>query len=401
MFLDGTGAEVDWIVGYGPPPEKFQEKLTKILAGGETFKDLSAAYAKNPKDAAAVFKLARKWADRYDTAKTTALYRDVIALDPDGKACDYTNEYTKVTVPYTEFAALQVAAQVISGPKPDVKPLRDFIAKYPTSPLMKDAYGRMAGYYGRTAPKEEAGPFFEEYAAKYPEDPAVLDQWLSRIVRDKGPYDKGAELAEKIQRMRLNPSIPDSFQTVADFYWAKGDKEKAEEVYGKSFMEKQAFNLAYGMIFYADYWIDKDANKESAEAMVETALAIQPKNSDVKQQAAGIYIKLNKDDKALAIFGPAFAEKNNGDADALSMYASFWSRQGKNLDDALAAAKKAVDLKPAQYYNWMTLSRVQEKLKNVPEAVKALEKAIELAPESIKDNYKKNLEKLKADKAKK
>jgi hypothetical protein len=49
----------------------------------------------------------------------------------------------------------------------------------------------------------------------------------------------------------------------------------------------------------------------------------------------------------------------------------------------------------------VALSGVQEKLKNGAEAVKALEKAIELAPESIKDYYRKNLEKLKAETAKK
>jgi tetratricopeptide (TPR) repeat protein len=351
MFLGPEGAEVDWIVGYGPPPEKFQEKLDMILAGGETFKDLSAAYAKNPKDAATVFKLARKWAARFDNAKTTALYKEVIALDPEGNAGTYTNESTKVTVPYTEFAALQIATQAISGAKPDMKPVRDFMAKYPKSLLIKDAYSRMADYFGRSAAKDEAASFFEEYAGKFPEDPAILDQWLARIVRDKGPFDKGAELAEQIQKVRRNPSIPDANQNVADFYLAKGDKEKAEDVYGKSFMENQVSRLASNLIYYANYWIGKDANKESAQAMAEKALVLQPDNAYFMQQVAGIYVKLSQDDKALALFGPAYAMKNEKDANALSSYASFWSGQGKNLDGALAAAKKAVELKPAQYYN--------------------------------------------------
>ena len=40
-------------------------------------------------------------------------------------------------------------------------------------------------------------------------------------------------------------------------------------------------------------------------------------------------------------------------------------------------------------------------MKNSAEAVKAMERVIELAPESLKDYYKKALEKLKADAAKK
>jgi len=401
MFLDGDGTEVDWVVGYGPPPEEFQEKLAKIVAGGETFKSLSAAYAKNPKDAATAFKLARKWAYRYDYSKAIPLYKEVITLDPDGKAGTYTNEYTKVTVPYTEYAALQVAAQGISANPPSAKPIRDFLAKHPKSPLVKDAYSRMAGFYGRSGTKEEAGSFFEEYAAKFPDDPTVLDQWLARIVKDKGPYEKGAELAEKIQTARRGLTLPDPNQNVAELYMLKGDKDKADDAFGKSYMENQAFTLAYNLIGYADYWIGKDANKESAQAMAEKALAMEPDNAYIMQQVAGVYVKLKLDDKALALFGPAYAGKNEKDAGALSSYASFWSGQGKNLDGALAAAKKAIELKPAQYYNWVTLSGVQEKLKNNTEAVKALEKAIELAPETIKDYYRKNLEKLKGDTAKK
>ncbi len=401
MFLDGNGDEVDWTVGYGPPPEKFQDKLAKIVAGGETFKDLSAARAKSPKDAAVAFKLARKWADRFDNEKTMALYKEVIALDPGGRAGSYTNDRTKVTVPYTEFAALQVAAQGLSANPPTVKPVRDFLAKYPESPLTKDAYGRMSEYYGRTAPKEEAGPFFEEYAARFPEDPAIIEQWLARIIRDKGPYEKGVELSEKIQKARRGPSLPDPYQNVAELYLAKGDKEKADEVYGKSFMENQVYYLAYNLINYANFWAGKDANKESALAMAEKALAMQPDNSYFQQLVAGVYLKLGLEDKAMGLFGPAYAAKNNGDPDALSSYASFWSGQGKNLEGAQAAARRAVELKPAQYYGWVTLSGVLAKTKNPAEAVKAMEKAVELAPESIKEYYKKSLEKLKAEAGKK
>jgi tetratricopeptide (TPR) repeat protein len=371
------------------------------VAGGETFKDLSAAYAKNPKDAAIVFKLARKWGDRSDNAKSMALYKEVIGLDPNGKDGTYTNEYTKVTVPYTEFAALQVAVQGISANPPSAKPIRDFLAKHPKSPLVRDAYARLARYYGRSGTKEEAGPFFEEYAAKFPDDPAVLDQWLARIIKDKGPYEKGAELAEKIQKARRGLSLPDPNQNVAELYLLKGDKDKADDAFGKSYMENQVFTLAYNLIGYANYWIGKDANKDSAQAMAEKALVLQPDDALIMQQIAGIYVKLKLDDKALALFGPAYAKKNDRDANALTSYAEFWSGQGKNLDGALAAAKRAVELKPAAGYGWMTLSGVQEKMKNSAEAVKAMERVIELAPESLKDYYKKALEKLKADAAKK
>lgn len=186
---------------------------------------------------------------------------------------------------------------------------------------------------------EEARAFFEEYAAAFPDDPVILDQWLARIIKDKGPYDKGAELAEKIRKARRSPSSIDPNQNVAELYWAKGDKDKADDVFGKSFMENQVSSLANNLINYANFWIGKSANTDSAPAMAEKALAIQPDN--------GSFIQ------------------------------------------------------PAEWRHWIALSVVQEKKGNTAEAVKSMEKAIELAPASVKDHYKKKLEKLKADMAKK
>jgi len=396
MVLGADGAEVDWFVGYSPPAEKFEDKLQGILTGADTFKVLSAAYAKNPKDAALAFKLARKWSDRFDEAKALEKYKEVIALDPKGKAGTYTQEYYKITVPYTEFAEFSIATSAIGGKKPDVAPVRAFMAKYPNSKLMKQAYGRMAGYYGYTGTKEEAAKFFPEYAAKYSNDASVYSSWLRRIIKDKEPLDKGVELADKIKELTLYNPDPSDYQEIGQLYLLKGDKAKANEVFGKDFMEGQVSNMAYNLISYANFWMDNNDNKESAVAMAETALKLEPENSYILQQVAGIYIKADKEAKALILFGPAYAKKNAAEANNLYGYARFWASQGKNLNDALAAAKKSVELRPGSYYIWSTLGTVYHKMKNYPEAIKATEKAIELAPDSVKETYKKDLDKIKA-----
>ena len=396
MVLDGDGAEVDWSVGYDPPAEKFQASIQKMADGVETFKALSAAYAKNPKDVATVFKIARKWSERYNEEKAIEKYKEVVALDPNGKAGTYTQEYTKITVPYTEFADFSIATAKLMEQKPDMAPVRAFIGKYPKSKLVKQAYSRMAYYYGYQAPKEEAAKFFAEYAEKYPNDPMVLYSWLSRINRDKEPIDKGIELAAEIEELTdFNPE-PGINQLLAQIYTLKGDKAKAEELYGKTFMENQVSSFAFSLVAYSNYWLGQDANKESALAMAETALKLEPDNSYILQQAANAYAKSGKEAKALELYGPAFAKKNAADATSLYSYAGFWARQGKNVNDALAAAKKSVELMPGAYYVWSTLSLVHEKMKNYPEAIKAKEKAIELAPDTVKETFKKDLEKLKA-----
>jgi tetratricopeptide (TPR) repeat protein len=387
---------VDWFVGYGPPPENFQAKLEKVIKGEDTFKAVNDGYAKNPNDAALAFKLARKWSDRFDEVKPIELYKKVIALDPEGKSGSYTNEYTKVTVPYTVMAEYTLATTMPRSVKPDMAPIKAFLAKYPASPMVKNAYGVMAGFYGRQATKDEAAAFFAEYAAKYPEDPYVLQSWLARIVMDKEPMDKGLELAETIERLTQRNPDPYVQQTLGEFYLAKGDKAKVADVFGKDYADGQVQNLGYNLIAYAGFWAAKGENLEHAMAMAETALKLAPENAYFIQQTAGLYVKAGKEDKAMALFGPKWAEVKMTDASALYSYSSFWARQGKNLDSALVAAKKAVELKPAQYYQWANLGDILGKTGDKAGAIAAYQKAIELAPEQAKSMYKPALDKLLA-----
>ena len=105
---------------------------------------------------------------------------------------------------------------------------------------------------------------------------------------------------------------------------------------------------------------------------------------------------MNKEDKALKLYGPEYFKKNITDSNNLWSYANFWARQGKNLDSALEAAKKTVELAPEDYFSWDILSSVYLKQKNFAEAIKASEKALELADSLMKEYLKKRLDQVKA-----
>jgi tetratricopeptide (TPR) repeat protein len=62
---------------------------------------------------------------------------------------------------------------------------------------------------------------------------------------------------------------------------------------------------------------------------------------------------------------------------SLTGYANFWIEQGRNLDSALEAARKSVEL-TSDYYNNYMLANILFKLKKYDEALKAAEKAVEL-----------------------
>jgi tetratricopeptide (TPR) repeat protein len=317
-------------------------------------------------------------------AKSKELYEKVIALDPEGKQGSYTYEYYKATVSYTQAAEFELGQAAAQGRKPDPAPLQAFIKKYPESKLNKGVYTNLGYYYGYQASKEDAGKFFEEYTAKYPDDKDALGGYVERILRDKEPIDKGIALAEKLKEITGYPQNPEYQNNLAQLYVLKGDPAKAEEEYGKDFIEGYVSNAVYALTGYANFWLGQNKNLESVEAMADLAAKLKPDQGYILAQIAGIYGKLNKTDKALALYGPEFAQKNWGDQGMLSSYASFWNRQGTNLDSALAAAKKSVELAP-DYYNNYVLGQVLFKLKKYAEALKPAEKALELVkPMAVK-----------------
>jgi tetratricopeptide (TPR) repeat protein len=79
----------------------------------------------------------------------------------------------------------------------------------------------------------------------------------------------------------------------------------------------------------------------------------------------------------------------------LSSYASFWAGEEKNLESALAAAGKVVELSPANAYYWGVLATVHQKLKNYDAAISAGEKAVDLAEGNRKAFYKNRLDSTK------
>ena len=318
-------------------------------------------------------------------AKAKEFYQRVIALDPEGKQGTHTVEYLKVTVPYTQAAEFALGQMASRGRKPDPGPLQAFIKKYPSSPLVESVYQSLGNYYGYQAPKDEAVKFFEEWMAKFPDKSDGLDAYIRRIIRDKGDLDKGIKMAEKIREIEGYDIAPRYVQNHAQLYILKGDKAKADELYGKDFIADQVDNLAYALRSYAEFWAGQNENLESAEAMIEKALLLEPDAWYFKQSAANIYLKAGKEDRALAVYGPEFAKKNAGDASPLFSYASFWNRQEKNLESALEAAKKSVELE-SQNYSYGLLADLHLKLKNFDEALKAAEKALALAQEAAKKN---------------
>ena len=304
---------------------------------------------------------------------------------------------------YTQYAEFSVATLSLAAGPRGADPLMAYIKKAPEGALRRGAYRRLAGYYRYTGSKEDAEKFYAEFIAANPEDAYAYDSWVGRILQDrqKENADKGIELIEKIRDLTAyNPDSTAVSRNLADLYMLKGDTDKAQENYGERFVTRQVGLLTSNLVQYAQFWLGKNTNLTGALAAVERALALEPDMIYVLQTAAGIYMKLNQESKALAIYGPEFSRKNNDKAGPLYGYARFWLAQDRNIESALAAARRTIELEQGTWFYWDTLAGLEAKAGNFAAAVKAAEKAVETADEETKPSMQKKLDQAKADAAK-
>lgn len=306
-----------------------------------------------------------------------------MALDPEGKAGLVDVDYPKVRVPYGEYAEFILGRKNALGAKADLAPIRAFIEHHPQSPLVKTGYMFMSVYYGNYAAPEEARAFFEDYIRKYPDDVRALDSYVRRIIKDKEPLDRGIELAEKIAELTADDPDPYDARNRAELYWLRGNKDKAEEIFGKEFLSRQRSEAAYLMSSYAEFWSERGTHVDEALAAVELAIQIQPETVQLRQIAATVYAKAGRPEKALEVYGPEFAKKNSDKTDALYPYAWYWNQQGTNLESALEAIGRVIEIQPGLAY-FDIQAQILSKLKRYDEALKSAERALALAQESAK-----------------
>lgn len=387
VVLGGDGTLIDFFPDYFPPPDRYRAKLEKILEGVDTFQSLSALYARDPRTVLTAYKLAEKYRFKGDNPSALKLYREVLDLDPEG--AKGSTEWGLESYPCTELAALRIARLTMrSGETVDPAPARAFINKYPRSRLLIEAYQYLESYYRSSKSKEEVLAFYREYASRFPQSPEVLSSFVGRILEDKDHLDKGIELSETIKTMNPDPFY---VEDLAKLHLLKNDPAKAEEAFGKEYIDDLAAHYADGLMAYAVFWTDQKKNLESAERMAEMAVRMYPDSPYILREAAKVYYGLDKPDKAFALFGPDFVDKNKDNARNLRYYILFWAGREANLESALEAASQSVALQPAAW-TYDNLSLVYLKMKNYPRALEMAEKAVVLADERSASYYRPKVE---------
>ena len=209
--------------------------------------------------------------------------------------------------------------------------------------------------------------------------------WVTRILFDKEPADKGIELAQKAISLSQGRAAMIGWQNLGRLYVLKGDKAKAIDA--------------------ADQMMKIAAMPPPTKPGAVSAIPMGGgPGAAGAPGAAQIYLDAGAPEKALAVYGPGYVTENEKSAPMLMRYVQFWVQQGTNLESALAAAKKVVELSPDAYSSYTTLSGIYQKMKNYGEALKASEKALSLAPAQppqIKETIQKSIDAIKANAEKK
>ncbi|MCX6563073.1 MAG: tetratricopeptide repeat protein [Candidatus Aminicenantes bacterium] len=318
------------------------------------------------------------------------MYKQVVALDPDGKKG--TTEYgrNKDKVSYTQYAEFNIGTGSMSARPPDPAALLAFVKKYPDSQIVKDGYSSLSRLYGRAGLKEDATKFFEGYAARFPKEGSAYSGWVTRILFDKDPVDKGIELSPKAIELAQGRGVMSAYGNLARLYLLKGDKAKAVET------ADQMLKVAAAPPPAAKADAVPAVPMGGPPGMIPMGA---PPGMTAVPMAAQIYMDAGRPEKALAVYGPEYISQNAKSSPTLGRYAQFWAQQGTNLESALAAAKSVTELTPNAYSSFNALAMVYQKMKNYGEALKAAEKALSLAPAQppqIKEGIQKTIDSIKA-----
>jgi Tfp pilus assembly protein PilF len=284
--------------------------------------------------------VARKYEDRFHTDKALPLYKEILALDPEGRTG--TTDYAGVTVPYSDYADFRIALDAGAKAR-DAAPYLDFAARRPSSPLARVAYRGCAFYFLTGKTKDEAFKFFEDGLAKFPGDALLTFYYMQRISQERDNLDRGIALARE---MAQYASLNDTVQALgAQLQALKGDLDSAEAAYGPDYVDGRLSSAVNALMSYAQFWAGQKKNMDGAVKAMDLAMNLQPNNFYAPNSAARFYIGAGLPEKADEVYGAAYVEKHKDDAQALAIYAAFWADQKKH-PESLSAAEAAVKLKP-------------------------------------------------------
>ena len=221
------------------------------------------------------------------------------------------------------------------------------------------------------------------------------EPWLKQLL--SYAFNMGT-LSDLISKSKDNGSA-DLFYQISGKYYDRGSYDKALENIelartAKGMTDELKDNLE---LLSGECYLEKDPEKGKAmlAAIVQKGSG---ENSETAFDDLSSYFRRHKDDDALVSLYKSVLPRKGDDAEFLNSYAWTMGEIGKELPQALEAAKKAVQLSKEDPQILDTLAEIYYKLGDGKSAVETIDKAIQKEPN---DEYYKGQRQKFLDKKKK
>lgn len=314
LFLDSNGEEVDRIVGFDGKKDDFFQTLQDFAAGKNTLPALLSEYENNPEGVDQNFKLAQKYRSRYELNKALPYFEKVLELDPEDESG------------YKVEATFQVALNQLSS-KQNTEPLKAFIADNPAEKYLIDSFVELGYYYVSNKDVDRAVETLEASLEKIPDSARLMTFYAQTIFRNKieSHYDSALTLNEKAVTVDPEQGL-DAYFNLIQYYRNIQNQEKLIEIFEEA-IRKYEDNVSLKLIYVRSILGMKIESKYDAG------------------------IEMTKDT----------LEKYPEMANMWHMLGQLYDRNG-NLEEALNAVNKAVELRPEIKPYQRTLERLESKL---------------------------------------
>ena len=216
---------------------------------------------------------------------------------------------------------------------------------------------------------EEAIPFYQKAIALYPNHTGAYYQLANAYFR-VGKQDEGKRQLEKFREIKAKERF-----NLAERSLRKGEIDEALTAFQRTLDMDAAFAPAYARLSAIAL---QQNDLETAAQYLQRALEIRPNFSVGHYQLGSIYHRQGEIEKAIESFEDALALEPNF-ASACNALAWIYAEGGKNIDEAITLATRAVKLKPTAPH-WDTLAYALYKARRYKEAAEAIIKALDLQP---------------------
>ena len=209
--------------------------------------------------------------------------------------------------------------------------------------------------------------------------------------------DKGKNLEDALKRAKQAVQIDPErsyFRWITAKVYAKMDNfDDALKIFGTEYIETK-MGEKNDLYYYLNFWAEQGKNLEHALKIAKIYSEMSPDNPTGIQFIAKVLLKMGKEEEALKTYGPEFIKDMMENYRDLYSYAGFWAEEGKNLESALTAVQKSIELKELAY-SWAVLGQVYQKMKKYEKALEAMNKAVELSTRRMV-SYEERIEEIKA-----